>query len=140
VWFPHFAMKTIVNPSTLPRPIGFSHGITTTGGKLVFLAGQTGSDSNGDITAPGDLVAQFEQTLRNLQAVVGEAGGTLRDVVKMNLFVRDRDDYVARRKALGEVYRKYFGAWYPTMALFEISALFQEEALIEIEGIAVIGG
>jgi enamine deaminase RidA (YjgF/YER057c/UK114 family) len=133
-------MKTIVNPSTLPRPIGFSHGITTTGGKLVFLAGQTGSDSNGDITAPGDLVAQFEQTLRNLQAVVGEAGGTLRDVVKMNLFVRDRDDYVARRKALGEVYRKYFGAWYPTMALFEISALFQEEALIEIEGIAVIGG
>jgi len=133
-------MKTIVNPSTLPRPIGFSHGITTTGGKLVFLAGQTGSDSNGDITAPGDLVAQFEQTLRNLQAVVGEAGGTLRDVVKMNLFVRNRDDYVARRKALGEVYRKYFGAWYPTMALFEISALFQEEALIEIEGIAVIGG
>ena len=133
-------MKTIVNPSTLPRPIGFSHGITTTGGKLVFLAGQTGSDSKGDITAPGDLVAQFEQTLRNLQAVVGEAGGTLRDVVKMNLFVRDRDDYVARRKALGEVYRKYFGSWYPTMALFEISALFQEEALIEIEGIAVIGG
>jgi enamine deaminase RidA (YjgF/YER057c/UK114 family) len=133
-------MKTIVNPSTLPRPIGFSHGITTTGGKLVFLAGQTGSDSNGDITAPGDLVAQFEQTLRNLQAVVGEAGGTLRDVVKMNLFVRSRDDYVTKRKALGEVYRKYFGAWYPTMALFEISALFQEEALIEIEGIAVIGG
>ena len=133
-------MKTIVNPSTLPRPIGFSHGITTTGGKLVFLAGQTGSDSKGDIIAPGDLVAQFEQTLRNLQAVVGEAGGTLRDVVKMNLFVRDRDDYVARRKALGEVYRKYFGSWYPTMALFEISALFQEEALIEIEGIAVIGG
>jgi enamine deaminase RidA (YjgF/YER057c/UK114 family) len=133
-------MKTIVNPSTLPRPVGFSHGVTTTGGKLVFLAGQTGSDANGAITAPGDLVAQFEQTLRNLQAVVGEAGGTLRDVVKMNLFVRDRDDYVARRKALGQVYRKYFGDWYPTMALFEISALFQEEALIEIEGIAVIGG
>jgi len=132
-------MKTIVNPSTLARPVGFSHGITTTGGKLVFLAGQTGSDGNGDITAPGDLVAQFEQTLRNLQAIVGEAGGTLRDVVKMNLFVRNRDDYVAKRKELGQAYRKYFGDWYPTMALFEVSALFQKEALIEIEGIAVVG-
>lgn len=131
-------MKTIVNPATLPRPIGFSHGIVASGGRLLFLAGQTGSDSSGRIVAPGDLVLQFGQTLRNLQAVVEEAGGTLRDVVKLNLFVRSRDDYVAKRKPLGETYRSYFGGHYPTMALFEVSALFQEEALIEIEGIAVL--
>ncbi len=133
-------MKTIVNPRSLARPVGFSHGIATTGGKTLYLAGQTGSDADNAIIAPGDLVAQFEHTIRNLQAVVGEAGGTLRDIVKLNLFVLDRDDYVARRKPLGEVYRKYFGDWYPTMALFEIKALYQKEALIEIEGIAVIGG
>jgi enamine deaminase RidA (YjgF/YER057c/UK114 family) len=133
-------MKTIVNPPSLARPVGFSHGIKTTGGETLYLAGQTGSDRAGNIVAPGDLVAQFDLTLQNLDAIVREAGGTLRDVVKLNLFVLSRDDYVTKRKPLGEVYRRHFGDWYPTMALFEIKALFQKEALIEIEGIAVIGG
>ncbi len=57
--------KTIVNPPTLAHPRGFSHGILVTEGHLLFLAGQTGSDAEGQIVAPGDLVAQFEQALRN---------------------------------------------------------------------------
>jgi enamine deaminase RidA (YjgF/YER057c/UK114 family) len=131
--------KQIINPPELVRPRGFNHGILTNGGQLLFLAGQTASDAAGHIVAPGDLVAQYEQVLRNHQAVVEAAGGNMQDVVKMNIFVRDKDDYIDNLKELGAVHRKFFGDYYPTMALFEITGLFQEEALIELEGMAVIG-
>lgn len=130
--------KTIINPPTLARPRGFSHGVLISGGRLLFLAGQTGSDAEGNIKAPGDLVAQYEQVLRNLKAVVEAAGGKMQDIVKINIFVRDRDDYIAHLKPLGQVHRSYFGGYYPTAALFEISRLFQDEALIEIEGMAML--
>jgi enamine deaminase RidA (YjgF/YER057c/UK114 family) len=128
----------IINPSTLSRPVGFSHAIATSGGRLLFLAGQTGSDLAGRIIAPGNLVSQFDHTLRNLGEIVKAAGGGLEDIVKLNLFVRSRDDYVDKRGPIGKVYRTHFGDHYPTMALFEIAGLFQSDALIEIEGIAVL--
>jgi enamine deaminase RidA (YjgF/YER057c/UK114 family) len=130
--------KEIVNPPSLARPVGFNHGIAVTGGRLLFLAGQTGSDAGGHIIAPGDIVAQYEHIMRNLQAVVEEAGGKMQDITKLNIFVRDRDTYLAHLKQLGQVHRSFFGAYYPAMALFEISRFFQDEALIEIEGMAVI--
>jgi len=130
--------KTIINPPTLARPLGFCHGVLVTGGRLLFLAGQTGSNGDGQITAPGDLVAQFEQTLRNLQTVVETAGGTMQDITKLNIFVRDRDGYLAHLKPLGVVHRSFFGTYYPAMALFEVSRFFQNETLVEIEGFAVI--
>lgn len=131
--------KTIINPPTLAHPIGFSHGILVKGGRFLFLAGQTGSNAEGRIIAPGNLVAQYEQTLRNLQTVVEAAGGKMQDITKLNIFVRDRDDYLAHLKSLGVVYRTFFGAYYPAMALFEVSRFFQNETLVEIEGLAVIG-
>jgi len=131
--------KNIINPPTLARPTGFSHGILVTGERLLFLAGQTGSNAEGRIVAPGDLVAQYEQVLRNLQIVVEAAGGKMQDITKINIFVRDRDDYLAHLKPLGKVHRSFFGAYYPATALFEISRFFQDEALIEIEGLAVLG-
>jgi enamine deaminase RidA (YjgF/YER057c/UK114 family) len=131
--------KEIISPPALPRPRGFSHGILTTGGKLLFLAGQDASDADGHIVAPGDVVAQLDQVLHNLHAVVHEAGGQMTDIVKLNIFVRDRDDYIAKHKPLGEVFRRYFGGYYPALALFEVSALFQGDALIELEGMAVLG-
>lgn len=130
--------KQIINPSSLPAPRGYNHGILVTGGRLLFLAGQDASDAGGQIVGPGDLVVQFEQVLRNFQAVVEEAGGSLQDIVKLNIFVRDRDDYVANLKPLGEIFRSYFDGYYPTMALFEVSGFFREETLIELEGLAVI--
>ena len=131
--------KTLINPPALARPSGFSHGILVTGGRLLFLPGQTASDAEGQIVAPGDLVAQYEQVLRNLQAVVESAGGTMQDIVKMTIFVSNRDDYHAHLKQLGKVHRSFFGIYYPATALFEISRFFQDEALIEIEGLAFIG-
>ncbi|GAC1347517.1 MAG: RidA family protein [Ktedonobacteraceae bacterium] len=131
--------KTIINPPTLARPTGFSHGILATGGSILFLAGQTASDAEGHIVAKGDLVAQYEQVLHNLKAVVEAAGGKMQDIVKITIFIRDRDDYLAHLKPLGLVHQRFFGAYYPATALFEISRFFQDDALIEIEGLAVIG-
>lgn len=131
--------KQIINPPSLAAPKGFNHGILVSGGQLLFLAGQTASDASGVIVAPGDLVGQYEQILRNHKAVVEVAGGTLQDIAKLTIFVRDKADYLAKLKALGKVHRRYFGDYYPAMALFEVLGFFQEEALIEMEGIAVIG-
>jgi enamine deaminase RidA (YjgF/YER057c/UK114 family) len=105
---------------------------------MLFLAGQTASDAAGQIVAPGDIVAQYEQVLQNLQTVVEAAGGNMQDIVKMTIFVSDRDDYRAHLKSLGKIHRAYFGNHYPATALLEISRFFQDGALIEIEGIAVL--
>ena len=129
----------IVTPAELVAPKGFSHGVVTSGGRLLFLAGQTALDAEGRIVAPGDLVAQYEQVLRNLQAVVMAAGGTMQDITQITIFVRDRDAYIAYRKPLGLVHKAFFGTYYPATALIEISRLFDDDALIEIQGMAVIG-
>jgi len=130
--------RKIINPASLPAPRGFNHGIMVTGGRLLFLAGQDASDADGNIVSPGDLVGQFEQVLHNLNAVVAEAGGSMQNIVKLNIFVSSRDDYAANLKALGQVFRKYFGDHYPAMALFEVTGFFREGNLIELEGMAVI--
>lgn len=130
----------IVNPQTLVQPTGFSHGILTTGARLLFLAGQTAIDKEGKIVAPGDVVGQYRQVLSNLKAVVEEAGGTMTDIAGMTIFVRDRDDYKAHLKELGGVHKEFFGRYYPATALLEISRFYDDEALVEIEGIAVLGG
>jgi enamine deaminase RidA (YjgF/YER057c/UK114 family) len=131
-------IQEIINPPTLASPHGFNHGILVSGGRLLFLAGQTALDSEGRIVAPGDLVAQYEQVLRNLQTVVTAAGGTMLEIAQTTIFVRDRDDYIAHLKPLGQVHRAFFGNYYPATALLQISRFFDDEALIEITGIAVI--
>jgi enamine deaminase RidA (YjgF/YER057c/UK114 family) len=130
--------KKIINPPTLAPPRGYNHGILVKGGQLLFLAGQDAGDAAGQIVGPGDLVAQFEQVLRNLKVVVEAAGGTMHNIVQLTIYVQDRDDYVARLKPLGRLFRAYFGGYYPAISLVEISRLFREEALVELEGLAVI--
>lgn len=130
--------RHIINPPQLAEPRGFNHGFVVEGGRLLFLAGQDASDGYGNIVALGDLVGQFERVLSNLQAVVEEAGGTMEDIVKLNIFVADRDEYRANLKPLGAIFRDYFDGHYPAMALFEVAGFFREGNLIEMEGIAVI--
>lgn len=130
--------KTIINPPELAAPTGFNHGIVVAGARVLFLAGQDASGRDGQIVAPGDMVAQCEQVLRNLRAVVAAAGGTMENIVKLNVFVTDRTAYKANLKPLGRLFRSYFGTYYPAMALFEVKSLFQDDALIELEGVAAL--
>jgi len=129
--------REIINPDGLAEPSGFNHGILVDGGQLLFLAGQDASDANGEIVAPGDLLGQFEQVVANLATVVEAAGGTPDDIVKLNVFVADRDDYRSKLGPLGEIFGDYFDV-YPAMALFEVSNFFRSDALIEMEGFAVV--
>lgn len=129
--------KTVVNPPTLARPSGFSHGIEARG-RLLFLAGQTAQDAEGRIVAKGDLAGQFRQALLNLRTVVEARGGTMRDLVKVTYYVLDKADYRAKAKAIGQAYREMLGDHYPAATLVEVRALWDADALIEIDGIAVL--
>ncbi len=130
--------KRIIAPAGLAQPRGFNHGVITSGGRILWLAGQDASDAEGRIVSPGDLVAQLDQALHNLHTVVHEAGGQMTDIVKLTIFVADRDDYLAKRRELGLVWRRYFDDYYPALALFEVAAFFQPDALVEVEGVAVL--
>ncbi|MEP7234782.1 MAG: RidA family protein [Ignavibacteriota bacterium] len=131
-------MKTIITPPELVAPIGYSHAIAASGGSTIYLAGQVSFDSSGKIVHKGDLIRQFEQVLHNLKAVMTTAGGAMTDIVKLNIFVRDKNEYAANMKEIGKIYLSYFGKYFPAMTLAEVSSLFEEDALLEIEGIAVI--
>lgn len=129
--------KIVVNPPALAKPSGFSHAIEARG-RLLFLAGQTAQDAAGRIVARDDLVGQFRQALRNVGTVIESRGGTLGDLVKLTLYVVDKRDYRAKAKAIGQVYRELTGGHYPAMTLVEVKALWDDEALVELDGIAVL--
>ena len=129
--------KSMLNPVVLAKPGGYTHGVATRGGRVLFLAGQTGMDATGAIVAPGDMVAQFRQALTNLRAVIDDAGAQMTDIVKLNIFVADKKAYQTHTREIGVVYREFFGKYFPAMTLVEVKSLWDEVALIEIEGIAV---
>lgn len=132
--------KTLVNPSTLAKPSGFTHGVLTEGGRLLFLAGQTGMNASGPIESHvPQIVRQFRQALANLNEVVAGAGGQMTDIVQMAVYVTDKAQYQAHLTEIGEVYQSFFGRYYPAMALVEIKSLWDAQALVEIAGVAVIG-
>ena len=131
---------TPVNPPTLAKPAGYSHGWEVRGGKTLYLAGQVAFDKDGKVVGRGDLVAQFRQVCENLRALVAAAGGQLTDVVKLTIYVLDADEYKRHVKAIGGVYRDYFGKHFPAMTLVEVKGLYDEDqgCAIEIEGIAIL--
>jgi enamine deaminase RidA (YjgF/YER057c/UK114 family) len=131
--------KTLLNPASLAKPSGYTNGILTQGGRLLFLAGQTGLDASGTIvsTVP-NITPQFHQALSNLQAVVTEAGGQMTDIVKLTIYVTHKAVYQENLKELGAIHKSFFGKYYPAMALVEVKSLWNAEAMVEVEGIAVI--
>jgi enamine deaminase RidA (YjgF/YER057c/UK114 family) len=127
-----------VNPPSLPAPSGFAHAVIATGGRLVFLAGQTALDSAGTIV--GDtVVEQFELALANLLTALDAAGGLATDLASLTVYVVDLADYRAHGKEIGAVWRRLAGRNYPAMAAIGVSRLWDEAALVEVQGFAVIG-
>jgi enamine deaminase RidA (YjgF/YER057c/UK114 family) len=130
-------MVTRVNPPGLAAPSGFSHAVVAEGSRVVFLAGQTGMGPTGAIVA-GGLVAQFEQALANLLAALAAAGGRPEHLGSLTVYIVDMDDYRARARELGEVWRRLVGHDYPAMAGIGVSRLWDAEALVEVQGAAVL--
>lgn len=126
-----------INPKQLADPIGFNHGVAVTGGSLLFVAGQIGWDNQSRIVGER-FVDQFALALENVVAVVREAGGEPRSIVRFLIFVTDKREYLDNLKAVGAAYRQVMGRHYPAMALVEVKALVEDLAKVEIEAIAVI--
>jgi enamine deaminase RidA (YjgF/YER057c/UK114 family) len=130
------ARLTPVNPDSLARPIGFSHGIKASG-EIVFVAGQIGWNREGRMVSD-DLTLQFAQALENVIDVVWAAGGSPESIARMTVYVTDKGDYVRKRKAIGKAWKKRMGRHYPAMALVEVKALVEDDAKVEIEATAVL--
>jgi len=125
-----------INPSSLATPRGFSHAVVAEG-RVVFLAGQTGLDIDGQVVA-GGLVTQFEQALANLLVALEEAGGQPEQLTSMTIYIVDMDDYLEHASELGRVWRRLVGSEYPAMAGIGVSRLWDSDALVEVQGFAVL--
>jgi enamine deaminase RidA (YjgF/YER057c/UK114 family) len=126
-----------VNPPGLAKPSGFAHAVVATGGRVVFLAGQTALDATGRIVG-GTVASQFEQALANVLAALRAAGGSPEHLASLTIYAVDLDDYRAHGPELGAVWRRLAGRHYPAMAAIGVSRLWDPAALVEIQGHAVI--
>lgn len=127
-----------INPGGLARPSGFSHAVAATGGRLIFLAGQTAQGADGRVEGTG-VLDQFERALRNLLLALREAGGEPGDLVSVTLYLTDIDEYRAHAREAGETWRRLAGREYPAMAAVGVARLWDPEAVVEVQGIAVVG-
>ena len=129
-----------INPPSLAKPAGYSHGIEAQGGKTLYIAGQVAFDKDGNLVGAGDIVAQFRQICQNLHAVLLARAGQLNDIVKLTIYVLDKRAYKARAKDIGAVYREFFGRHYPAMTFLEVKGLYDDDqgCLLEIEAVAVV--
>jgi len=128
-----------VNPPELARPSGFAHAVVAPPGtRLVFLAGQTAMDLDGQIIGAGDVVAQFERALSNLLTALRAAGGKPEHLTSLTIYAVDLADYRMRAKEIGAVWRRLIGTEYPAMAGIGIARLWDDAALVEVQGIAAL--
>jgi enamine deaminase RidA (YjgF/YER057c/UK114 family) len=126
-----------VNPPSLARPSGFAHAVVATGGRLVFLAGQTALDAGGTIVG-ATVTEQFEQALANLLTALAAAGGTPEHLASLTVYAVDLADYRAHAREIGGVWRRLAGHEYPAMAALGVSQLWDPAALVEVQGYAVV--
>ncbi|MEZ4401929.1 MAG: RidA family protein [Kofleriaceae bacterium] len=119
-----------------PPPRGYANGMIGAG-RALFVAGQIGWDAQG-VFHTDDLIAQFDQALGNVVAVVEAAGGTVEDIASLTIYVTEIESYRARTKELGPVWRARMGRHYPAMALVAVSALVEPRAKVEIQAHAIV--
>src|SRR5918911_41946 len=127
---------SFINPESLGAPRGYSNGVLSEGGTLLFIAGQIAWDEQQRIVSP-DFVEQFDRALANVIAVAREAGGTPRQIARLTIYVTDKSEYRRRTREVDERWRARMGRHYPAMALVEVKGLLEDEAKVEIEGIAI---
>ena len=127
---------TFLQPKDWAPPQGYANGIAATG-RVVFVAGQIGWNARAELVSR-ELTAQVEQALKNILAVIAEAGGEARHITRLTWFVTDKATYVTQRKEIGAAYRRVIGKHFPSMTLIVAAGLLEEGALVEIEATAVV--
>jgi enamine deaminase RidA (YjgF/YER057c/UK114 family) len=127
----------VLMPQGWAPPIGYANGIAAAPGKIVFIAGQVGWDAQQRFHS-ADIVPQFEQALKNVLAVLAEAGGRPEHICRMTAYCCDKPAYLAARRQLGEIWRTLMGRHYPAMSMLFVADLLDHPAKIELEATAVV--
>lgn len=127
--------KTYLQPRNVPKPAGdYSQGVMVKGGRLVVIAGQVPWDADGKLVGPGDLAAQTRQVFENLENMLTAAGGTFADVVKLMIFLKNREDFLVFK----DIRAEYLNPPYPPTTLLVVKDLAREEWMLEVEVWAVV--
>ena len=133
---PASADRRLLQPPGWAPPKGYANGVAARGTQ-VFVGGQIGWNAD-QVFETDDFIGQTEQTLRNIVAVLAEAGAGPEHLVRLTWYVTDRDEYLRRLPELGRVYRAVMGRHFPAMACVQVVALMESRAKVEIEATAVI--
>ena len=127
----------ILLPSGLAAPIGYANGIAVNAGRIVFIAGQVGWNAQQEFES-ADIARQFEQALKNVLAVLEQAGGKATHICRMTAYCCDKPAYLAARRALGAIWREQMGPHYPAMSMIFVADLLDSPGKIELEATAVL--
>ena len=128
-------METL-QPAGWVRPRGYANGVVASG-KVVYVAGQIGWNEH-CVLESDDFSEQVRRALRNVVAVLAEAGATPANLTRLTWYVTDKHEYRAALKQVGLVYRDVIGPHYPAMTLVQVGALLEDRAKVEIEATAVV--
>jgi enamine deaminase RidA (YjgF/YER057c/UK114 family) len=129
-------MKVLL-PKNWAPPIGYANGIAADAGRVVFVAGQVGWDEQQKFQSE-ELLPQFEQALKNVLAVLAEAGGRPEHICRITAYCCDKPAYLAARAALGPIWKRHMGRHYPAMSMIFVSDLLDSPGKIELEATAVV--
>ena len=122
------------SPETLPAPFGYSHVVEVRAARVIYVSGQVPLDPDGNLIGEGDLEAQARQVFENLQAALDAAGATWADVVKLNYYLVDVSELTTVRAIRDEFVNTEHP---PASTLVEVSRLFRDDVLIEIDAVAI---
>jgi enamine deaminase RidA (YjgF/YER057c/UK114 family) len=125
-----------LHPDNWVASKGYTNGVAAEG-RQVFVAGQVGWNAYAEFESD-DFVAQVEQALSNVMQILVKAGSKPNHLVRLNWYLTDKAEYVARQKEVGEVYRRVIGRHFPAMTLLIVAGLLEAGAKVEIEATAVI--
>lgn len=127
----------VLHPKGWAAPVGYSNGIAAGAGRIVFIAGQVGWDERQKFQTE-QIVPQFEQALKNVLAVLAEAGGRPEHICRITAFCCDKPGYLAARTELGKIWKRHMGRHFPAMSMIFVSDLLDSPGKIELEATAVV--
>ena len=129
-------MFHVLQPEGWAPPKGYANGIEARG-RQMYVAGMIGWNAQG-VFESDDFVAQCRQALQNIVDTLACAGAGPQHVVRLTWYVKNKREYLARARELGQVYQQVMGKNFPVMALLQVADLVEDRAQVEIEATAVV--